>query len=49
MCGAWIIIYHVYIKNAFGGLFWSPAGSRRAARGTRICEVRLSNLAIDVQ
>ena len=41
VCGAWIKIYYVlYSKtyNTRGGLFWTPAGSRRVAR---ICETRL--------
>ena len=29
------------IYNTFGGLFWSPTDSRRAARGARICETGL--------
>ena len=27
--------------STFGGLFWPPAGLRRAARGASICETRL--------
>ena len=33
-----------YVKKNivhFGGLFWTPAGSRRVARGALICETRL--------
>ena len=26
-------------NGTFSSLFWSPAGSRRAARGARICEI----------
>ena len=42
--GVWSMDY-VYVKkktvSTFAGLFQSPAGSRRAARGARICEARL--------
>ena len=44
VCGAWIKIYYILCSktyNTFSGLFWSPIGSRRAARGTRICETHL--------
>ena len=30
-----------YVKKHIWRLFWTPAGSQRAARGTRICETRL--------
>ena len=36
-------VYYVLCSktyNNLGGLFWSPVGSRRAARGTRIYETR---------
>ena len=39
--GAWIRIYYILCSKtygAFGGLFWSPAGSQQAARNARICE-----------
>ena len=42
---AWIGIYYALCSktyNTFGGLFYSPAGSRKATRGTRICETPLS-------
>ena len=42
--GAWIKIFYVLCSktySTFGGLFWSTTGSRRAARGARICETRL--------
>ena len=44
VCGAWIRIYYVLcskIYSTFGGLFWIPAGSRRADRSASICESRL--------
>ena len=39
----WNIHYALGLKtySTFDGLFWSPAGSRRAARGACICETRL--------
>ena len=45
VCGAWIRIYYILCSKThsiFGGLFWTPIGSRRAARGAPICETRLS-------
>ena len=42
--GAQIRINHVLCfqtNRTFSWLFWSPAGLRRAARGTRICEICL--------
>ena len=41
VCGAWIRIYYILCSKTYstlGGLFWTPAGSRQAARGARICE-----------
>ena len=45
VCGARIRVYYVLcskIYRTLGSLFLTPAGSRRAAWGTRICEIRLS-------
>ena len=42
--GAWIRMYYVLCSKTYGTfscLFWSPVGSRRAARGTAICEICL--------
>ena len=42
--GAWITMNYILCSenySIFGGLFWSAAGSRRAAKGIRICETRL--------
>ena len=41
LCGAWIRIYYVKMYSPLRGLFWAPAGLRRAARGARICETHL--------
>ena len=44
VCGAWIRIYYVLCSKtygSFGGLFWIPAGSRRATRGPHISETQL--------
>ena len=44
VCGAWIRIHYVLCSkrySTFGGLFWTPVGSRRATRGACICETRL--------
>ena len=44
VCGAWIRIYYILCSKPysnFGGLFWFPAGSPRATRGTRFCETHL--------
>ena len=44
MCWAWFGIYYVLCSKHIAHLvvlFWFPAGSRRAARGTRICETPL--------
>ena len=41
---AWIKRYNVLCSktySTFDVMSWSPAGSLRAARGTRICETRL--------
>ena len=35
------ITFYVQKHDTFNGLFWSPAGSRQAARRARICEARL--------
>ena len=39
--GAWVRIYYVLCSKTYGifrDLSWSPAGSRQAARGARICQ-----------
>ena len=43
-CGIWSMDGQILCTKAydtFRGLFWSPAGSRPAARSARICEARL--------
>ena len=48
--GAWIMIYYILCPKTYGifdGLFWSPAGSRQAARSGCICETSsLENAAV---
>ena len=48
--GACIRMYYALCSKTygtFGGLFWSPAGSRQAARSVRICENRLLRGTMD--
>ena len=47
----WSMDYPIFcfmFKNILGGLFWNPAGSRRAARGAGISETRLLINDIDI-
>ena len=41
VCGAWIGIFFVLCSKTYSCLFWTPADSRRAARGARISETRV--------
>ena len=50
VCEACIRIYYVLWSNIYstlGGLFWITVGSRRAARGARICETGLLHQTIN--